>query len=87
MRVIKVCALKRDFSLFPFGDRTIVGERGTSLSGGQRARINLARAIYKEADIYLLDDPLSAVDIQVGLTGNIWLYYLFGTLGPNVSSS
>ncbi|KAH1013297.1 hypothetical protein HUJ04_002305 [Dendroctonus ponderosae] len=66
MQVIKVCALKRDFSLLPFGDRTIVGERGTSLSGGQRARINLARAIYKEADIYLLDDPLSAVDIQVG---------------------
>ncbi|ERL93480.1 hypothetical protein D910_10770 [Dendroctonus ponderosae] len=64
MQVIKVCALKRDFSLLPFGDRTIVGERGTSLSGGQRARINLARAIYKEADIYLLDDPLSAVDIQ-----------------------
>ncbi|XP_032511553.2 probable multidrug resistance-associated protein lethal(2)03659 [Danaus plexippus] len=65
MEVCKVCALERDISLFPHGDKTIVGERGVSLSGGQRARINLARAVYKEADIYLLDDPLSAVDTQV----------------------
>ncbi|XP_050309948.1 ATP-binding cassette sub-family C member 4-like [Anthonomus grandis grandis] len=65
-QTIKVCALKRDFSLLPYGDQTIVGERGASLSGGQRARINLARAVYEEADIYLFDDPLSAVDIQVG---------------------
>ncbi|CAH1183645.1 unnamed protein product [Phaedon cochleariae] len=64
--VVKACALTRDFSLLPFGDRSIVGERGISLSGGQRARVNLARAVYKRADIYLLDDPLSAVDIQVG---------------------
>ncbi|XP_053600633.1 ATP-binding cassette sub-family C member 4-like isoform X2 [Plodia interpunctella] len=65
MEVCKVCALERDISLFPHGDKTVVGERGVSLSGGQRARINLARAVYKEADIYLLDDPLSAVDTQV----------------------
>lgn len=63
--VVKVCALERDFRQFPFGDKTLVGERGVSLSGGQRARINLARAVYSEADVYLLDDPLSAVDTHV----------------------
>lgn len=64
--VINKCALAKDFKIFPHGDRTIVGERGVALSGGQRARINLARAVYKKADIYLLDDPLSAVDTHVG---------------------
>ncbi|KAI9582553.1 probable multidrug resistance-associated protein lethal(2)03659 [Glossina fuscipes] len=63
--VIKRCALERDFELLPYGDRTVVGERGASLSGGQKARINLARAVYRQADIYLLDDPLSAVDAHV----------------------
>ncbi|XP_075236571.1 ATP-binding cassette sub-family C member 4-like [Lycorma delicatula] len=65
-QVTKVCALERDFELLPHGDLTLVGERGASLSGGQKARVNLARAVYKEADIYLLDDPLSAVDTHVG---------------------
>lgn len=64
--VVRVCALQSDFDMFPFGDRTLVGEKGKSISGGQKARINLARCVYKEADIYLLDDPLSAVDANVG---------------------
>lgn len=65
-KVIKACALVRDFEQLPSGDSTLVGERGHSLSGGQRARIGLARACYRQADIYLLDDPLSAVDTHVG---------------------
>ncbi|CAH0390818.1 unnamed protein product [Bemisia tabaci] len=65
-QVIRVCMLQRDFDSFPNADFTLVGERGASLSGGQKARINLARAVYKDADIYLLDDPLSAVDAHVG---------------------
>ena len=63
--VIRVCCLDRDLALFPEGDRTFVGEKGYTLSGGQKARVSLARAVYNEADIYLLDDPLSAVDPQV----------------------
>ena len=52
--------------MLPDGDSTLVGERGASLSGGQKARITFARAMYADADIYLLDDPLSAVDAAVG---------------------
>ncbi|CAG9783009.1 unnamed protein product [Diatraea saccharalis] len=65
-KVVTACALLRDFELLPNGDSTLVGERGTSLSGGQRARVGLARACYRQADVYLLDDPLSAVDTHVG---------------------
>ena len=50
----------------PNGDGTQIGDRGVSLSGGQKARVSLARALYMDADIYLLDDPLSAVDTAVG---------------------
>lgn len=63
--VVRACSLESDFRQLPYGDKTVVGERGVMLSGGQKARINLARAIYKDADIYLLDDPLSAVDTHV----------------------
>lgn len=63
--IIRVCALERDLTLMPFGDRTLVGEKGVSLSGGQKARINLARAVYRNSNICLLDDPLSAVDTAV----------------------
>ena len=63
--MIEVFALERDLKLLPFGDLSLVGERGVQLSGGQKARVTLARAIYREAGIYLLDDPLSAVDSHV----------------------
>ncbi|XP_012257506.2 ATP-binding cassette sub-family C member 4-like isoform X1 [Athalia rosae] len=64
--VTRVCALHRDFQQLPDGDMSFVGERGAVLSGGQKARVNLARAVYRDADLYLLDDPLSAVDPCVG---------------------
>ncbi|KAG1714743.1 Multidrug resistance-associated protein 4 [Nymphon striatum] len=64
--VINTCCLCKDINDMPNGDETLVGERGIRLSGGQRARISLARALYYDADIYLLDDPLSAVDAEVG---------------------
>nr|CAD7447895.1 unnamed protein product [Timema bartmani] len=64
--VLRVCALLPDLEQFPQRDLTLVGERGSSLSGGQKARVNLARAVYNDADVYLLDDPLSAVDTHVG---------------------
>lgn len=64
--VINVCALQRDLNILPHGDYSLVGERGITLSGGQKARINIARAVYNDTDIYLLDDPLSSVDARVG---------------------
>eukprot|EP00095_Tigriopus_kingsejongensis_P003130 snap_masked-scaffold438_size171652-processed-gene-0.1 protein:Tk03130 transcript:snap_masked-scaffold438_size171652-processed-gene-0.1-mRNA-1 annotation:"multidrug resistance-associated protein 4" len=66
LKTLEVSALEHDIGQWEFGDRTMVGERGVALSGGQKARVSLARAIYRDADIYLLDDPLSAVDAQVG---------------------
>ncbi|KAM9766343.1 ATP-binding cassette sub-family C member 4-like [Menidia menidia] len=65
-RVLRACALKRDLEVLKNGDLTLIGDRGTTLSGGQKARISLARAVYEDADVYLLDDPLSAVDAEVG---------------------
>ncbi|CCH45644.1 putative membrane protein [Wickerhamomyces ciferrii] len=63
---LRNCALEADLKLLPAGDMTEIGERGVTLSGGQKARINLARAVYANKDIYLLDDVLSAVDANVG---------------------
>jgi len=64
-KVITVCNLVEDLDTFANGDLTLIGERGVNLSGGQKARLSLARAIYSESDIYLLDDPFSAVDSKV----------------------
>ncbi|XP_065203949.1 multidrug resistance-associated protein 1-like [Planococcus citri] len=65
-RVLEACALKPDLKTLPGGDLTEIGVKGVNLSGGQKQRLSLARAVYFEADVYLLDDPLSAVDSQVG---------------------
>ena len=64
--VIDACALKPDLETLPNGDMTEIGERGITVSGGQKQRLNIARAIYFDSDIVLMDDPLSAVDAHVG---------------------
>ena len=64
--VVKACELLKDFEMFQSGDLTEVGEHGINLSGGQKQRISLARAVYSNKDIYLLDDPFSALDAHVG---------------------
>ena len=65
-RVLEDCALLSDLKVLAAGDLTELGERGINLSGGQKQRVSLARAAYNDSDIYLLDDPLSAVDAHVG---------------------
>ncbi|CAL8300312.1 unnamed protein product [Merluccius merluccius] len=65
-KVLDACALGPDLELLPGGDLTEIGEKGINLSGGQKQRVSLARAAYSQSDIYLLDDPLSAVDSHVG---------------------
>ncbi|KAM0335769.1 hypothetical protein ACHAQA_000819 [Verticillium albo-atrum] len=64
--VIDACALRPDLDMLPNGDKTEIGERGITISGGQKQRLNIARAIYYDSDIVLMDDPLSAVDAHVG---------------------
>ena len=79
--VVKACALRRDFEIFDLGDQTEVGEKGTTCSGGQKARISLARALYSPAKTIILDDVLSAVDAQTArhLHNNV----LLGSLMKN----
>ncbi|CCD27007.1 ATP-binding cassette glutathione S-conjugate transporter YCF1 NDAI_0J01150 [Naumovozyma dairenensis CBS 421] len=76
-KTIKACALTIDLSVLVDGDQTLVGEKGISLSGGQKARLSLARAVYSRADTYLLDDPLAAVDEHVAR------HLIEHVLGPN----
>ncbi|XP_061083753.1 ATP-binding cassette sub-family C member 2-like isoform X1 [Conger conger] len=76
-KVLDACALVPDLELLPGGDQTEIGEKGINLSGGQKQRVSMARAVYSSADIFLLDDPLSAVDSHVGK-------HLFNeVVGPN----
>ena len=65
-QTLKACALEADLLTLPTGDASEIGERGVNLSGGQKQRVALARAVLADADVYLLDDPLSAVDVHVG---------------------
>ena len=65
-QVIEACALKPDLEMLPAGDLTEIGERGITISGGQKQRLSIARAIYFDADLVIMDDPLSAVDAHVG---------------------
>ncbi|CAN7974767.1 unnamed protein product, partial [Ixodes persulcatus] len=64
--VLKACCLEREIEILPAGDMTKIGEKGINLSGGQKQRVSLARAAYQRKELYLFDDPLSAVDAHVG---------------------
>jgi ABC-type multidrug transport system fused ATPase/permease subunit len=77
-QVIFACALTTDLSIMPLGDATPVAEKGISLSGGQRQRVALARAVYRIADIYLLDNPISALDDQT--QEHVWTHLFEGLL-------
>ncbi|KAL2936008.1 ABC transporter C family member 3, partial [Bienertia sinuspersici] len=65
-QVLEACCLKKDLEILSFGDQTVIGERGINLSGGQKQRIQIARALYHDVDVYLFDDPFSAVDAHTG---------------------
>jgi ATP-binding cassette subfamily C (CFTR/MRP) protein 1 len=66
LRVLELCELNDDLKTFPAGERTEIGSRGLNLSGGQKQRVCIARAVYADADIYIIDDCLSALDPHVG---------------------
>ena len=78
--ILDLCELNQDLQSFPGGDLTEIGEKGVNLSGGQKARISLARAMYCDNDIYILDDPISALDAHVGknIMNNCIMGYLKG---------
>lgn len=63
--VLTACLFRPDFKQLPRGDQTEIGERGITLSGGQKQRVSVARALYSDKDMYILDDPFSAVDSHV----------------------
>ena len=79
-RVLSLCQLQEDLETFEGKDLTEIGEKGINLSGGQKVRISLARTIYNEPDIYLFDDPISALDANVGkkIMKNCIVKYLKG---------
>ena len=84
-QVIEACALQPDLDMLPNGDDTEIGERGITVSGGQKQRLNIARAIYFNADMVLMDDPLSAVDAHVGR--HIFDHAISGLLRKQMPSS
>ncbi len=65
INTILACQLEKDLEILPAGDMTEIGEKGINLSGGQKARVSLARAVYADSDIVLMDDPISALDANV----------------------
>jgi len=65
VKTVMSCCLERDFEILKTGDLSEIGERGINLSGGQKARVSLARAVYADKDIVLMDDPISALDAHV----------------------
>ncbi|XP_070538850.1 ATP-binding cassette sub-family C member 5-like [Ptychodera flava] len=77
-QVVHAACLQQDLDMLPHGDQTEIGEKGINLSGGQKQRVSLARALYADCDVYLLDDPLSAVDAHVGQ--HIFQHYILEAL-------
>lgn len=79
-KILELCQLEKDIDSFPGGDLTEIGANGANISGGQKARISLARCVYADADIYLFDDPISSVDsfVSMEIFTKMFYYYLRG---------